>query len=411
MQLSVRHEDTPPAEWPNLRLDVAALLRSGWHARPFQQFILKVASRCNLACEYCYVYQSVDQSWRDQPTRMSRAVAIQTAQRIAEHVRTHALSRLEIVLHGGEPLLAGPELLAFICTTLGSAMPDDVELRLYLQTNGTLLDRAVLEVFLEHDVHVGVSLDGDPVAHDASRARPNGHGSHADVECGLRLLRTPPYRHLFAGLLCVVDPERDPVATYEHLIEHEPPAIDLLLPHANWSTPPARATPASTPHGNWLIDVFDRWYDARAPETSVRLFEEIIRGLVGQPSRVESIGLQPVQLVVVETDGSIEQIDALKSAYDGAAQTGLHVDSDPFDAALALPQFVARQIGPAALDETCQRCELLTACGGGYYPHRYRRGTGFRNPSVYCADLTALITHVAARIRKDIERAVDRAPA
>ena len=403
MQLSVRHEEATPAEWPNLRLDVDELTQSGWRAQPFQQVILKVASRCNLACSACYVYRSVDQSWRDQPTRMSHAVAVQTAQRIAEHVLDHGLSRVEVVLHGGEPLLAGPELLDLVCSTLRAALPDAVELGLYVQTNGMLLEAAVLDVFIEHGVRVGVSIDGEPAAHDASRARPNGDGSHADVERGLRLLRSAPYRHLYAGLLCVVDPDRDPVTTYEHLIEHEPPAIDLLLPHANWSAPPQRATPASTPHGSWLIEVFDRWYDAGRPETSVRVFEEIIRGLVGRPSRVESIGLAPVRLVVVETDGSIEQIDALKSAYEGAAWTGLHVDRDPFDAALALPQFVARQIGRTALPETCQRCDLLEVCGGGYYPHRYRGGAGFRNPSVYCADLTALIGHIATRVRKDVD--------
>jgi uncharacterized protein len=158
-----------------------------------------------------------------------------------------------------------------------------------------------------------------------------------------------------------------------------------------------------------LIDVFDRWYGAAEPETTVRLFEEIIRGIVGRPSRVESIGLQPVQLVVVETDGSIEQIDALKSAYEGAAHTGLHVDDDPFDAALALPQFVARQIGLAALGDACRQCDVRSTCGGGYYPHRYRRGAGFRNPSVYCADLMALIRHVMTRIRADLRQAAQGA--
>ena len=32
-----------------------------------RQFLLKVHSRCNLACDYCYVYQHADQSWRTRP--------------------------------------------------------------------------------------------------------------------------------------------------------------------------------------------------------------------------------------------------------------------------------------------------------------------------------------------------------
>jgi uncharacterized protein len=330
---------------------------------------------------------------------------ISTATRIAEHARAHALPRIGVVAHGGEPLLAGPEFFAFLATTLRAALPSGTHVDLYTQTNGTLLDDEILDVLAEHDVRIGVSLDGDPETHDAGRFHSSGRGSHADVERGLELLRAPPHRRLFAGLLCVVDPLSDPVTTYENLLGCDPPAVDLLLPHANWSNPPKRGSGSSAAsYGEWLTTVFDRWYSAPRRETSVRLFEEIIRGVLGRPSRVESIGLSPARLIVVETDGSIEGIDALKSAYDGAAHTGLHVGRDSFDAASWEPHIVARQIGVAALAETCLQCDVRDVCGGGFYPHRYRRGSGFRNPSVYCDDLAMLIRHVHSRVREDLTR-------
>ena len=39
---------------------------------------------------------------------------------------------------------------------------------------------------------------------------------------------------------------------------------------------------------------------------------------------------------------------------------------------------------------------MVDSCGGGLYAHRYRTGSGFMNPSVYCADLEKIITHVRA---------------
>ena len=107
-------------------------------------------------------------------------------------------------------------------------------------------------------------------------------------------------------------------------------------------------------------------------------------------------------LIVVDTDGSMEQVDTLRSAYDGAAVTGLNVYAHPFDAALAHPAVVARQIGTAALGADCQRCDIRHVCGGGYYPHRYLRGYGFRQASVYCADMRRLIGHIDRRMRTDI---------
>ena len=37
---------------------------------------------------------------------------------------------------------------------------------------------------------------------------------------------------------------------------------------------------------------------------------------------------------------------------------------------------------------------MVSSCGGGLYTHRHRAQNGFDNPSVYCADLLALISHV-----------------
>lgn len=64
----------------------------------------------------------------------------------------------------------------------------------------------------------------------------------------------------------------------------------------------------------------------------------------------------------------------------------------------------ARQIGARALSDTCAACPLAKVCGGGFYPHRYRSGSGFANPSVYCADLDHLITHIHRTVAADVAR-------
>ena len=92
------------------------------------------------------------------------------------------------------------------------------------------------------------------------------------------------------------------------------------------------------------------------------------------------VGLAPSRIVVIETDGAIEQVDTLKAAYHGAPETGLHVTRDRLDAALLLPGVVARQIGERALAAECRVCRIRQVCGGGLYAHRYRAGTGFANP-------------------------------
>ncbi|SDD66955.1 FxsB family cyclophane-forming radical SAM/SPASM peptide maturase [Actinokineospora iranica] len=361
--------------------------------RPFRQFVLKAHSRCNLACDYCYVYKMADQGWRAQPHAMSRATVENTADRIAEHARAHGLGKVDIALHGGEPLLAGRTHLAWTVRTLRERVP--AEVRVTVQTNGTLLDEDFLHLFADLGVRVGVSVDGDARTHDHRRRGHDGAGSHGATARGLRLLAAPEFRPIYAGLLCVVDLSHDPLATYSALLEHEPPAIDLLLPHGNWTAPPPRREPGSaeTPYADWLGAVFDHWYAAPVKRTSVRLFDELLNLLLNGRSGVESIGAAPAQHVVVQTDGSIELSDTLASAYDGAAITGLHVSRDPFDAALRPEPERSR---------ACATCPELAICGGGLPAHRYRADNGFTNPSVYCPDLLGLIHHVRTRLTTDL---------
>ncbi|MFB7501534.1 FxsB family cyclophane-forming radical SAM/SPASM peptide maturase [Streptomyces sp. NPDC056161] len=371
----------------------------------FRQFIVKVHGRCNLACRYCYLYEGPDHTWRTRPAAASPEVLTRTAQRIAEHARAHGLTSLSLVLHGGEPLLAGADTLARFTDDVRARVPAGCAVQAAVQTNGTLLTERRVAVLDRHGIRIGISLDGGLPAHNARRLDHAGRPSWPAAVRGARLV-AERFPRSYAGILTVVDTTLDPVETYESLLELAPPALDLLLPDGNWSAPPPRWEGAR--HGAWLCAVFDRWWTAGRRETRVRLFEECLALLLGLPAATESLGLAPFDALVVETDGTIEQVDSLKSAYEGASRTGLDVFRHSFDEALDHPGVAARQAGAASLAQQCRACPLLEVCGGGHYAHRYRAGHGFRNPSVYCADLKIFIRHVAGRLARDtgVARAV-----
>ncbi|MGW7522804.1 FxsB family cyclophane-forming radical SAM/SPASM peptide maturase [Streptomyces sp. NPDC054783] len=386
---------THPA-WPYDTLDTRA-----HEPVAFRQFVLKVHGRCNLDCTYCYLYQGPDHGWRARPRSTSARTMRRTAARIAEHVRTHRLDAIRIELHGGEPLLTGPDpVLAYVDAVRGAV---DCQVTATVQTNGTRLTHRTLDRLADAGIRVGLSLDGGRRAHNARRVDHAGRPAWpAARAAALRLAERP---QSYAGILCTIDPTADPLDVYGSLVRLHPPGIDFLLPHANWGThgrPPGRHRPVPTPYGDWLSTVFDAWWGGQHPgvPTRVRLFQEIAALLLGAPSRAEAVGLSPMAAVVVETDGAIEQVDALRSAYAGASETGLNVHRQSFDDALRHPGIAARQLGARALAAECLGCPVGKVCGGGNYVHRYAPGTGFRHPSVYCADLERLIRHIAHRLER-----------
>jgi uncharacterized protein len=114
----------------------------------FGTVVVKLASRCNLACTYCYVYEMADQSWHRQPRFISIEVVEALAERLAEYVRQRSLSSLAVVAHGGEPLLIGVTRLRHFFVTVNDALRSaGCDAHLGIQTNGTLIDAEVVKVF------------------------------------------------------------------------------------------------------------------------------------------------------------------------------------------------------------------------------------------------------------------------
>ena len=146
-----------------------------------------------------------------KPKRMSGKRSTEIAARISEHAAGHSLDEVQVILHGGEPLLAGAELIEYAVQKVRRST--NARVNFDIQTNGVLLNTNYLKLFDFLDIHVSVSLDGDEESHDRHRRRANGEGSHAAVVRSLDTLTGEQFRHLFNGLICTIDPRNDPVCT------------------------------------------------------------------------------------------------------------------------------------------------------------------------------------------------------
>jgi uncharacterized protein len=360
-------------------------------ARLVTEYVLKVASRCDLACDHCYVYDDPEQVWLRQPPRMELAVAQLAATRIAEHAARHGLARVAVILHGGEPLLLGEERLFPIVAALRSTIEPVAELDLRIQSNGTLLTAQLCEGLARYSVSIGISLDGDRLANDRHRRYAHGGSSHARVLRGIALLRTPKFRSAYGGILCTIDVANDPLRVYEALLQEAPPRIDFLLPHATWDRPPV-----GRGYAEWLLQIYSRW-EADGRPVSIRLFESVHSLEHGGPSGTESLGVDNPTVAVIETNGTWELPDSLKTVSGDTPYTGLDLRQHSADD-------FARHVGALEhrIHETptaCTTCPIVETCGGGLYAHRFGRGNGFDNPSVYCADLARLLVGIRYRQR------------
>lgn len=371
---------------------------------PFHQFLCKIHTTCNLACAYCYVYYQADQSWRRKPVAMSADVVAQLATRIREHVLAFEMPTVEVLMHGGEPMLAGSAFVRSFINTMRASLDDLADVRFGMQSNGTRLVPEMLDLIVDEEVSVGISLDGDREANDRYRLDHRGRSSYDAATVAIKQLRE---RDRLAGLLCTIDLDVDPLRTYRALAAFDPQTIDFTFPLGHHDAPPPGKghEGSATPYADWLIPIFDAWFADRPQRIRIRLFQDIIGLLLGGKSSVETIGIGPVDIIVVETDGSLEGVDTLKIVADGAPSLDLNIFEHSFADAMTHPMVTMRQSGLEALCHACGHCPVGSICGGGYFPTRYRHDTGFRNASVYCADYYKIIRHIRAAVVAEASRA------
>lgn len=362
---------------------------------PLTTFVVKVSSRCNLNCSYCYMYNLQDETYRGQPALMSDAVTEAFAKRAGDHALRHGAPSIHVILHGGEPLLMGKSRLAHWVGLVRAHCHPDVVPFFSIQSNGVMIDDEWIELLADLDVRIGLSVDGPKALHDKYRLDHSGRGSYDRVVAAIRRLRTHPRGpEIFSSVMAVASTEVSARDLFDFWMELDVPSFDISLPHANHDHPPADS---AVRLGDWLVEFFDCYLEANRPDLSVRYFDNMLRMFFNYPVSTDNIGGRPVDVVVVETNGSIEPTDAFKCCENGITQLGLNVLFDEFDAVCEIPMVKALQSGRESLCSTCKGCEAVDVCGGGYMPHRFGDGH-FKNPSIYCDDLKQLITHMRGRV-------------
>jgi uncharacterized protein len=351
------------------------------------------------------MYNLADRTYQRQPWEMSPQIVRVSLERIRQHLDAHGKNSAHFILHGGEPLLGGARYLGEFFRTIDEVLDPSVYMvKIGIQSNGILFDPEVGDLLLKRRATIGISLDGPPEVNDLQRVDHAGHGSSARVEKAIESLCSERYRGVFAGFLVVIDIASDPLGVYRYLAGFAPPSIDFLLPYDNYvRRPKGKDDLQNTLYADWLLAIFNAWWNEKST-IRIREFDNIIRMLLGGHSSVESLGLEPADIIVLETNGDVELVDSLKGTFEGATHLGFNIRDTPLDDVARHNMVQFRREGLDALSDTCQACELVSVCGGGYLPNRFAAESGFRNPSVYCYDLQKLIVTIRSTITDAIPR-------
>ena len=354
--------------------------------------LIKVASRCNINCSYCYVYNMGDDNWARQSKLMLPETVAAICVSLAALIQ-HQPTPFSVVLHGGEPLLLGYRRLDELLGQLRAVLPATYPIS--LQTNGILLSEQLLDCCAAHHVSVAVSLDGPAAVHDRFRLTHAGGGTFAQVMAGIASLKAHPAADfLNAGLLAVIDPSSDPAEVYRFFKSVGAPSVDFLYRDGNHSKlPEGKAHAQSLEYGQWMEGLLTA-YAADPDPLPIRVLDDMLKVLLGGTASKEGLGVTDFSILIIDTDGTFMKNDTLKSSYNGADQftEPVNVREANLLDFLASPEYASYRALQQPTHPQCLTCPALNVCGGGMILHRYHPDNGFDNPSIYCADQLHLVS-------------------
>ncbi len=360
--------------------------------------LIKSASRCNLNCTYCYMYNTGDLSYKTQPKFISDETVDKIIYRVIEHCREHDINNFLFSFHGGEPMLAGIEFHdKFIRKANDLLLKNNVEPIYSIQSNGTLISEEWCDFLENHQVITGVSIDGTKENNDKFRIDHKGKGSYDRIIKGIKtLVGFSEDSRKRAGILSVINLSDNPLEVYEHFKSLNVPLIDFLFPLYNYDNNPNKDyKQGETPYADWLLKIFYKWFnDKDFNRPIIRTFSGFIEVVLGGRFPVDFYGSTQSDLLVIETNGEIEAVDALKICGHRFTKSGANVHTHSFDEALKTPLASTYHLSHQQLPLKCQKCDINEICGGGYLPTRYKSSNGFNNETIYCKDLLKLITTI-----------------
>lgn len=367
--------------------------------------IMKLVERCNLNCSYCYYYAPGNADVYARPPKMTPALLDGLIDYIGNAVDENDIREVVFAFHGGEPTLAKPDAVSQFCADARDRLVGRVaKVKFAIQTNGVHLPDAWLQVIAAHEIHVGVSLDGDKESHDRHRVDHRGRGSYDRIRENIEKLK-PVVASAGINLvaLTVMEPEFKGLDYYRHMVEVLGLTdIKLIFPDYTHDSPPSQEE--SKRLGHALCDIFDHWLLHDRRRVRVVLFQDAVRNVMMASARRREPADGIMLGCAVLSDGVVRISDDFMAPTAWfAEQKALSIFESSFADWLGQPHVQESLQASFEVPTHCRACPHADSCRGGEIPHRHSAERGFDNPSAHCISLKIFYDHVTQRLRRGLD--------
>jgi uncharacterized protein len=167
---------------------------------------------------------------------------------------------------------------------------------------------------------------------------------------------------------------------------------------------PAAYLIGSEDYGEFLVRLFDDWYQGGSPTISIRTFDSFLQSYLAMPSGLCVHGDSCSGALVVEYSGDVYPCDF----YVHSDWRLGNISSDPLRAMVESDERARFSGRKHPLPVGCQTCEWKTLCNGGCPRNRLTLEDGRQSPDYFCRSYKRFLTYADSRLRSLRERILSR---
>lgn len=340
--------------------------------------IIKVADFCNFSCDFCRYPDNPHKSL--MPFSTFRTII----EKACDYNISNSYYELDVVFHGGEPLLWGYKNFALAIELQKELIKKYPRLvfRNSIQTNGSLLNNHWIDFLYENNFDIGISIDGPEGI--------NFHKGSLSDKIVLENIRKLSQKNCKFGILSVITNDHAGWADkyYDFLVEYDIHSVGLCYCMYDEKN---KITVKNDILTDFLKQLFVRFYEGKH-RLNIREFNNVFKLCLGLPtgscafSKRQRCG----NFFSVRPNGDVYFCDPYTLDIPPLGNIQNSTFFDIKSNKTFLQTITAAKNGAI---KQCGNCVINNICGGGCYRATYPNGK-----NAFCDTFKSLYPYIEAKV-------------